>query len=89
MPRYTLTTLLMINFIAIIYGAVSRIFHWDQTIYTTYVAWGAYFIFLIIALAGLWKDPRFKPNERTMWTFGLIFLGSFGGLIYLLKTKKL
>lgn len=86
--KQILNSSFILSIVIVIVGAFFKIMHYPFSQLLLIVGLIAMVVFWYIAISEIRSSTKIDGSEKFMWIFGLIFLGSFAGLVYLLSARK-
>lgn len=83
-----LVPVFLVSFSMTMIGAIMKILHYDGSDTLMMVGFIGSALFACMAIYVVVSGKAFCRSEKIMWTMALIFLGSLGGLIYILAGRR-
>jgi hypothetical protein len=77
-----------LSFVIVIIGALFKIMHYPYSQLFLIVGLISMLVFWYVAISEIRSSTKIDGSEKFMWIFGIIFLGSVTGLVYLLSARK-
>ena len=79
---------LILSIVIVIVGALFKIMHYPYSQLLLIIGFVSMLVFWYVAISEIKSSTKIDGSEKFMWIFGLIFFGSFIGLVYLLSARK-
>jgi hypothetical protein len=78
----------VLSIVIVLVGALFKIMHYPFSQLLLIVGLISMLVFWYVAISEIKSSTKIDGTEKFMWIFGIIFLGSVAGLVYLLSARK-
>lgn len=78
----------VLSIVIVLVGALFKIMHYPYSQLFLIVGLISMLVFWYLAISEIKSSTKIDGTEKFMWIFGIIFLGSVAGLVYLLSARK-
>jgi hypothetical protein len=78
----------VLSIVIVLVGALFKIMHYPFSQLLLIVGLISMLVFWFVAISEIKSSTKIDGTEKFMWIFGIIFLGSVAGLVYLLSARK-
>lgn len=78
----------VLSIVIVLVGALFKIMHYPYSQLLLIVGLISMLVFWYVAISEIKSSTKIDGSEKFMWIFGIIFLGSVAGLVYLLSARK-
>ena len=78
----------VLSIVIVLVGALFKIMHYPFSQLLLIVGLISMLVFWYVAISEIRSSTKIDGTEKFMWIFGIIFLGSIAGLVYLLSARK-